>query len=99
MLTVQSILVAQIAELHENYWFQHAESSPTCHELIEHMRLIESTDLQYPIILCAEGRVMDGMHRVAKAHLLGDQHISAVQFDQTPEPDFTDVHPDQLDYS
>ena len=34
-------------------------------------RKIEETDLEYPIILAADGRVMDGMHRVCKALLEG----------------------------
>lgn len=50
------------------------------------------------IILCAEGKVMDGMHRVAKAALLKRLTIDAVQFKQTPPPDFINVEEDALDY-
>jgi hypothetical protein len=60
--------------------------------------LVEAADLSYPIILCANGRVMDGMHRVAKASLLRHGDILAVQFEQTPEPDFINVDEDELDY-
>jgi|GEM_PF-4032228 len=42
----------------------------------------------FAIILSADGSVMDGMHRVVKATLAGHQDISAVQFEQDPEPDF-----------
>ena len=38
------------------------------------------------------------MHRVCKALLLGAGVISAVRFDQTPEPDFVGVDPDALPY-
>ena len=62
------------------------------------MRLIEQTDLSYPIILSSDGRVMDGMHRVAKALFEGRKTIEAVQFNQDPEPDYEDVHPDDLPY-
>ena len=39
--------------------------------MLEHIRLMEEADLSFPIILSATGAVMDGMHRVAKAALLG----------------------------
>ncbi|ENX17387.1 hypothetical protein F895_00968 [Acinetobacter sp. CIP 64.2] len=60
--------------------------------------MIQDADLRYLIILCAQGRVMDGMHRVAKASLLQQKDILAVQFEQTPEPDFINVNQDDLDY-
>jgi hypothetical protein len=41
---------------------------------------------------------MHGMHRVAKAMLLGHTEISAVQFEVDPVPDYTDVYPDDLSY-
>ena len=40
-----------------------------------------------PIILSAEGYLMDGGHRVAKAWLLGMEEIQAVQFEIDAEPD------------
>ena len=60
--------------------------------------MIEETDLRYPIILSSDGRVMDGMHRVAKALLEGQETIETVKFSQDPEPDHKDVHPDDLPY-
>jgi hypothetical protein len=39
---------------------------------VEHVRLIEAADLSFAIILSSDGRVMDGIHRVAKAVLLGE---------------------------
>ena len=41
---------------------------------------------------------MDGMHRVAKAYMLGHESIDAVQFDIDPEPDYIDVPIDDLSY-
>ena len=40
-------------------------------EVVEHMRLVQEVDPSYPIILGVDGRVLDGMHRVARALLLG----------------------------
>ncbi len=41
---------------------------------------------------------MDGMHRVAKAAMLGLATIEAVQFTFPVEPDHVGVHPDDLQY-
>ena len=87
-----------IQEIDETIWFGDKNSKPTCRAIVEHMRLIEETDLGYPIILSSDGRVMDGMHRVAKALLEGQETIEAVKFRQDPEPDYEDVHPDDLPY-
>ncbi|MGH7725598.1 MAG: hypothetical protein ACREOU_09235 [Candidatus Eiseniibacteriota bacterium] len=66
--------------------------------LIEHVRLLEEADLTFPIILSSTGRVMDGMHRVAKAMLLGRAEIEAVQFAEDPEPDHVGLGPKELPY-
>lgn len=87
-----------IAELDEDYWFAGSAEHPTCRRIAEHCALIDKADLSYPIILCREGRVMDGMHRVAKALLSGHRTIKAVRFAATPEPDHAGVFPDALSY-
>lgn len=96
-LPVTSVPLAAIAELDEAFWFD-GETTPTCRRVVEHARLIEEADLTYPIILDARGRVMDGMHRVAKALLRGDETISAVRFTADPEPDYVGRAPDELPY-
>lgn len=87
-----------IRELDEDYWFAGSAVSPTCRRIVEHVRLIEDADLRYPVILCAEGRLMDGMHRAAKALLENRSTILSVRFERTPAPDYTDVTPDALSY-
>ena len=62
------------------------------------MKLVAEASLSYPIILSADGRVMDGMHRLAKALLEGRECINAVRFSKDPAPDYEDVHPDDLPY-
>jgi hypothetical protein len=67
----------------------------------EHCRTRTShreADDRYPIILSSNGRIMDGMHRVLKALMLGESHIRAVRFLTDPEPDFVGVDPDELPY-
>ena len=94
---VVEIPLTDIKELDENYWFQDG-MVPTCRAIADHAKLIEETDLKYPIILSANGRVMDGMHRVAKACSRGDKSIKAVQFEQDPVPEYVDVDLDTLPY-
>lgn len=55
-------------------------------EIADHMRRVLSCDLDYPVILSAEGELMDGCHRLIKAHLDGVS-VKAVQFERTPLPD------------
>ena len=66
--------------------------------IVEHIQLIDSADLRFAIILSAEGRVMDGMHRVIKALLASRATIDAVQFTTDPEPDYIDADPTKLPY-
>ena len=70
----------------------------TWRNVIGHMALIEAADSNYPIILAANGQVMDGRHRMAKAMLAGRNTIQAVQFSNDPDPDYIDVYPDELPY-
>lgn len=94
---VKKVPLAGIQELNEAYWFP--KQHPTTQQIIEHFQLVQDADLSYPIILCAAGRVMDGMHRAAKASLLKRAEILAVQFEHTPAPDFINTAEDELDYA
>jgi len=94
----QRVKIDSIREVDETSWFGSKPDELTWRSIVEHVRLIGETDLSYPIILSSAGRVMDGMHRVAKALLEGQETIEAVQFSQDPEPDYEDVHPDDLPY-
>ena len=95
-LKIKKVFLRQIIELNEAYWF--SDEYPTTQQILEHVQLIEQADLAYPIILSADGRVMDGMHRVAKAKLQGEVEISAVQFEKTPVADFINVDENDLNY-
>jgi hypothetical protein len=97
-LPVRHVAIASIKELDTAHWFD-ADGSPlTVRVLVRHMQLVHEVDPAYPIIIGAEGQVMDGMHRVARALLEGRQTIAAVQFDEQPPPDHRDVHPNDLEY-
>lgn len=96
LVELTQVPLSDIKELDEAYWYP--DTHPTTQDIIAHMQLILEADLAYPIILCAQGRLMDGMHRVAKAKILGKASISAVQFDTNPQPDFINIHEDDLIY-
>ncbi len=95
-LPVVDVPLRAIAELDEPFWGDGGKL--TCREVAEHARLIQETDLRHPIILSADGRVMDGMHRVCKALLEGSATIRAVRFGEDPAPDHVDVPLDALPY-
>jgi hypothetical protein len=90
--------LANICELDENWWYDTSTSIPTPRALSAHMALVHEADLAFPILLCAEGRLMDGMHRVVKALLEQRANIQSVRFPVTPEPDFINVSADELPY-
>jgi myosin-crossreactive antigen len=85
-LPVKSLPIDGIFEFDQIYWFDE-EHPPTCRAVVSHMERIQQVDLSYPIILSEDGYVMDGMHRIARAQLMGLTEIQAVQFAQDPEPD------------
>lgn len=94
----RTVPISAIKEIDEPYWYDSDGSLPTCRDLIAHMKLAIASDLQYPIILSPEGRVMDGMHRVAKALLQDQSEIMAVRLLVLPEPDYVGVGPKDLPY-
>ena len=98
-LKVQDARLSGISEIDEPYWFGDGGDAPTCRRIMDHAAQVAGTDLTYPILLCAEGRIMDGMHRVMKAHGLGYATIKALRFTETPKPDAVDVAARDLDYT
>jgi len=59
---------------------------------------VRSDSTPYPIILGADGRLMDGMHRVARAVLDGRSTITAGRFQEDLEPDYRNCTPGELPY-
>jgi hypothetical protein len=96
-LTPKQVALEDIEEVDTVYWFREDEE-PTVRNVVEHMRLTREVDLSHPIILGQDGRVMDGMHRIARAMLEGHETITAVQFSIQPEPDYRDCRPAELPY-
>lgn len=94
---VIQVPLSEIGEMKETYWFG-LGAPPVTEDIAQHAKQIYEADLSYPIILCPEGRVMDGMHRVCKAFLESRTTISAVKFDDLHEADYVGKQPDELPY-
>lgn len=97
-LSVGQVPLTSIAEVESVYWFDLDRRRPTVRAVVDHIRLIEEVDPSFPIILGPDGRVLDGMHRIARAMLEGRDTIDAVIFSELPDPDHRNCHPGDLNY-
>lgn len=97
-LPIQAVTVDSVREVDTAYWFDGSTAAPTVRAVVEHARLMLDADLSFPVILGPDGRVMDGMHRIARAMLEGRKQVSAVCFLTLPEPDYRDCRPADLPY-
>jgi len=95
---IENLDIASVSELDTNYWSDGTGTSRTVRQIVDHARLVLDVDCRYPVILGSDGRVMDGMHRIARALLEGRSHVSSRRFAVSPPPDFVDVRPDELSY-
>lgn len=84
-LTPAAVPIASISAFDEVTWF--GLQDPTCRRVTEHAKRIADASFEHPVILSEEGWVMDGMHRVCKAFLSGQETVQAVRFSPNPEPD------------
>ena len=94
---VEDVPLTAIRELDTEYWYDHGYPA-TVRSVAEHCRLIQQVDLTYPIVLDPDGRVLDGMHRVARALLDGHTAIKAKRLTRMPAPDFQHCTADDLPY-
>lgn len=97
-LPIETVAVDSIAEIDTAYWFDGSVEVPTVRKVVEHAKLILEVDLSYPVILGHDGRVMDGMHRIARALMDGRAEVYAVRFPAPLEPDYRSCQPDELPY-
>jgi hypothetical protein len=93
-LPVRQVALDSFWQLDTVYWTEPF----TVRTFADHVRLVQAVDPTHSIVLAGDGRVMDGMHRIVRALLEGEQTIAAVQFEVTPEPHYRDCQPDDLPY-
>ncbi len=96
-LPVERVALDTIGELDAVYWFDETHR-PTVRAVVEHWRLTAQADLSWPVILGPDGRVMDGMHRIARALLEQRTAVDAVRFAVLPPADHLDCRPEDLPY-
>jgi len=96
-LPTEELPLETIKELDSEYWFDDWQR-PSVRSIVEHVRLVNEVDLSHPIVVGPDGRVMDGMHRVARALLEGRLSITARRLPVLPEPDFRNCDPQELPY-
>jgi hypothetical protein len=94
-LPVVQVAVDDVAELDTAYWAAPGVE-PTVRQCVEHARLALDVDTSRPVVLGPDGRMMDGMHRVALALLQGRATLPGVRFEQLPEPDRRDVRIEEV---
>lgn len=97
-LPVEDVRVDSVEEVDSIYWFDGELHRPTVRAVVDQIRLIDEVETSYPILLGPDGRVMDGMHRIARALLENQPMIRAVRFAELPEPDHRNCKPDELTY-
>jgi hypothetical protein len=95
---VEEVALDSIDEVDTNYWFGDDFWPPTVRLIIEHVQLIQDVDISYPVILGPDGRVMDGMHRIARLILDGRTTVRAVRIEDLPPPDYRNCKPEDLPY-
>jgi hypothetical protein len=90
-LEVFDFKVDTFEAIDEDCWFGD-KHKPTVRNVIRHAKKIVDADLSYPIILNESGIIMDGIHRVCKAHMDGLKTVKAVRFVKDPIPDFEEEY-------
>jgi hypothetical protein len=98
-LPAADVPLESITEVDTVYWFHGGDTDlPTVRSIVGHIRMIQAVDPSHAVILGSDGRVMDGMHRIARAMLDGRTTIAAVRFATDPEPDYRNCLPADLPY-
>lgn len=95
-LPVEQVPLDSIDEIDSVYWFDGVTYRPTVRSVVEHAERIRTVDPSHPILLGPDGRVMDGMHRIARALLDGRTTVDARRFAELPEPDHRNIDPATL---
>ena len=87
-LRVVEVNIHELGELDRVAWYGAAahHGRLTVRQVVDHMKKIMDADLSCPIILSAEGKLLDGFHRLAKAYHLGMDTLPARRFPSDPQP-------------
>jgi len=80
--------LSSIQLLDEVVWFGGPNNrQPTIRNVAEHAQDIVNADMSHPIIMVRGGEIIDGAHRIARAHIEGRETIAAAVLEEYPKPD------------
>jgi hypothetical protein len=86
-LPIEHVALESFDWTNENFQCESLSNPPLWRDIGDHTKRILAADLQYPIVISAEGNVMDGMHRILKCYAFGLPTVKAVRFKENPPPD------------
>ena len=88
-LAVEAIPLDDFDWSNDNFQYTSPDDPILWRTIGNEARRILDAALRHPVILSAEGNVMDGMHRILKCYVFGLPSVPAVRFEETPVPDRT----------
>jgi hypothetical protein len=88
---LQSNVEELISRIENGSWFAKDEKV-TIKAVLSHVKRALKADLNCPIIIASDGKVMDGSHRLMAAMIKGAETLPSVQFEQDPEPDYIEEY-------
>lgn len=85
-LPVIQVNIHELDELDRVAWYGDSahHGRLTIRQVADHIKRIQDADLAHPIILSADGKLLDGFHRVAKAYQLDIDTLPAKRFASDP---------------
>ena len=85
-LPVHSIPLDSIKEMDQDCWFAGSRSNPvpTIRSVALHCKRIINANMEYPVLLCSDGQLIDGGHRIARAFIDDKSEIDAVYISLPP---------------
>lgn len=75
-----------LSQIGNSTWFG-GDKKPTISEILIHIERAFAANLDCPLILSAEGKIMDGSHRLIAAKMKGRKTLPCVRFLCNPPPE------------
>lgn len=86
-MPIEQVALDSFDWTNDNFQCNSLSEPPLWRDIGDHTKRILQADLQYPIVISAEGNIMDGMHRILKCYVFGLPTVKAVRFTENPPPD------------
>lgn len=86
-MATEEVSLSHFDWTNDNFRCNSLSNPPMWRDIGDHLKQTLAADLRYPIVISADGNVMDGMHRILKCYALGMESVKAVRFRTNPEPD------------